>query len=167
MDPIKVLVADDSGFMNIACKRILATQDHLTVVGMAADGEEAVLKARELEPDVAVFDVRMPKLSGIEAARQIKSSRPGTGIVMMSNYDDPEYVAGLMEGGLGGKAYLLKPSVEDVYLLIRAVEAVAAGGTMLDPMIVQRLERIDASIPSLLSQSLLAEREKVVALMAE
>ena len=167
MDRIKVLVADDSRFMNIACKRILGTQDHLTVVGMAADGEEAVQKARDLEADVTVLDVRMPKLTGIEAARQITTSRPGTGIVMMSNYDDPEYIAETMKGGLSGKAYLLKSSVEDVYLLIRAVEAVAVGGTVLDPVIVQRLDRVGASIPVLLSQSLLAEREKVVALMAE
>ena len=68
MDKLRVIVADDSEFMRVAYKRILETQEHLEIVGMAADGEEAVRQAESTKPQVAILDVRMPKLNGIEAA---------------------------------------------------------------------------------------------------
>ena len=91
MDKLRVIVADDSEFMRVAYKRILETQEHLEIVGMAADGEEAVRQAESTKPQVAILDVRMPKLNGIEAAGQILAKQPQTGIVIISAYDDPEY----------------------------------------------------------------------------
>ena len=139
MDKLRVLVADDSEFMRVAYKRILETQEHLEIVGMAADGEEAVRQAKSTKPQVAILDVRMPKLNGIEAASQILANQPQTGIVIISAYDDPEYVLELLKHGPQGKAYLLKTSIDDIEELIKAVEAVAKGGTVMDPAIVQRL----------------------------
>ncbi len=165
MSSIRVLVADDSQYMNVACRRILETQDHIKVVGTAADGEDAVNQALELSPDVVVLDVRMPGRSGIDAARLIAYNRPGTGAVMMSNYDDPEYVVELLRDGAAGKAYLLKSSVEDVEQLIRAVEAVAAGRTLLDTAIVDRLIRSHANSPDLLFRCLSTQEEDVLSLM--
>ena len=167
MQKLRLLVADDSQFMRVAYKRILETQDHLEVVAMAADGEEAVRKAEELEPDVALLDVRMPKVNGIEVAQRITSSRPGTGIVIISHYDDTEYIVELLKDGPEGKAYLLKESVDDIDELIRAVGAVAEGHTVLDPIIVQRLARVHtAQSGSLISQLTDRERE-VLSLVAE
>jgi len=139
MDKLRVIVADDSEFMRVAYKRILETQEHLEIVGMAADGEEAVRQAESTKPQVAILDVRMPKLNGLEAASQILAKQPQTGIVIISGYDDPEYVLELLKHGTQGKAYLLKASLDDIEELIKAVEAVATGGTVLDPAIVQRL----------------------------
>ena len=133
MAKLRVLVADDSQFMRVAYKRILETQEQLEVVGMAADGEEAVSLAKELKPNVAILDVRMPKMNGIETAQQITELDPATGIVIISHYDDTEYIVELLKDGPEGKAYLMKTSVDDIGQLIRAVEAVAAGQTVLDP----------------------------------
>ena len=136
MAKLRVLVADDSQFMRVAHKRILETQEQLEVVGMADDGEEAASLAKELKPNVAILDVRMPKMNGIETAQQITELDPATGIVIISHYDDTEYIVELLKDGPEGKAYLMKTSVDDIGQLIRAVEAVAEGQTVLDPLIV-------------------------------
>ena len=137
MAKLRVLVADDSQFQRVAYTRILETQDHLEVVGMAADGEEAVRLAEQLNPDVVVMDIRMPKINGIEAAQRITSARPGTGIVVISHYDDTEYILELLKDGPEGKEYLLKTSVDNIDDLIRAVGAVAEGYN--NAVIAQRL----------------------------
>ena len=139
MDKLRILVADDSEFMRVAYQRILETQEHLEIVGMASDGEEAVRQAESTKPQVAILDVKMPKLNGIEAASQILANQPQTGIVIISAYEDPEYVLELLKNGTQGKAYLLKTSIDDIEELIKAVETVATGGTVLDPAILQRL----------------------------
>ena len=162
---IRVLVADDSRYMSVACRRILETQDHIKVVGLAADGEEAISQAMALSPDVVVLDVRMPGRSVIDAARVIVQERPGTGAVLIANYDDPEYIVELLRDGAAGKAYLLKSSVEDVEQLIRAVEAVAVGRTLLDGVIVDRLIRSHANSPDLLYRCLSRHEEDVLSLM--
>ena len=167
MDNLRVMVADDAQFMRVAYKRILDTQEHLEIVGMAADGDEAVRLAELLKPDVAILDIRMPKINGIEAAQKIRTACPDTGIVIISHYDDTEYIVELLKDGPEGKAYLLKTSVDNIDELIRAVESVAVGHTVLDPAIVQRLARIQANqAGSPLAQ--LTEREReVLSLMAE
>lgn len=167
MDKLKVIVADDSEFMRVAYKRILETQEHLEIVGMAADGEEAVRQAEATKPQVAILDVRMPNLSGIEAAHQILSILPKTGIVIISAYDDPEYVLELLKDGAAGKAYLLKTSIDDIEELIRAVETVAVGGTVLDPAIVQRLVNAYVLQPGSPLVNLSDEQQEVLSLMAD
>ncbi len=89
--------------MRVAYKRILETQDHLEVVGMAGDGEEAVSLAAQLKPDVVVLDVRMPRMNGIEASQRITADQPGTGIVIISLYDDTEYILEFLKDGAEGK----------------------------------------------------------------
>ena len=161
------LVADDSKFMCLACRRILETQEHLSVVAMVADGLEAVSQAKSRKPsDVAILDVRMPKYDGLSAARQITAARPGTGIVMMSNYDDTEYIVELMKDGAAGKAYLLKTSVAEVDELVRAVEGVADGDTVLDPVIVSRLVKTSVSRPDVLSYCLQQSERDVLSMIS-
>ena len=142
LDKLRILVADDSQFMRTAYKRILETQDNFEVVAVASDGQEALEKALALAPDVAVLDVRMLRLDGIEAAHRIKRQHPGTAIVMISAYDDLTFVAELFKGGPERKAYLLKNSLDDIGELIRVVETVVKGQTVLDAGIVQKLARI-------------------------
>ena len=167
MDKLRIIVADDAQFMRVAYKRILETQDNLEVVGMAAYGDEAERMADLLDPDVAILDVRMPKTNGIEVAQRIKAERPQVGIVIISHYDDTEYILELLKDGPEGKAYLLKTSIDNIDELIRAVKAVAEGQTVLDPVIVQRLAKLQTSqTDSPISQ--LTEREReVLSLMAE
>ena len=139
---MRIILADDSQYIRTAYRRVLETQSHFEVVGVAEDGEEAVQKAKELQPDVAVLDVRMPKLNGIDAAHQILEDNPDVAIVVISAYDDMEFVRQLFRGSPTGKAYLLKTSLDDIGELIRVVEAVANGATVLDSTLVQQLVRV-------------------------
>ncbi len=138
----RIIFADDSQYIREAYRRILETQDHFQIVGVAEDGEEAVRLARELNPDVAILDIRMPKLTGMEAAEQITSFNSEIGIIIISAHDDLNYVKQLLKDGPRRKAYILKNSLDDIGELIRVVEAVSQGGTVLDPELVQQLVRI-------------------------
>lgn len=167
MEKLRVLVADDKEFMRVAYKCILETQEHIEVVGMASDGEEAVRLAAEFQPEVAILDVRMPRMTGIEASQRITEQKPGTGIVIISHYDDTECILEFLKDGPEGKAYMLKTSVDDIDELIRAVHAVSQGQTVLDPSIVQRLAGLHA-VQTGSPVSDLTEREReVLSLMAK
>lgn len=167
MDNLRILVADDSQFMRTAYKRDLESQGTFEVVGMAADGEEALQQAMDLAPDVAVLDVRMPKLDGLEVARRIDSHRPGTAIVMISSYDDLEFVSELFKNGPEGKAYLLKSSLDDIDGLIRVIEVVNTGQTILDPGIVLKLTSLYVRQARPQSQRLTNPERTVLELIAE
>ncbi|MBM3944320.1 MAG: response regulator transcription factor, partial [SAR202 cluster bacterium] len=123
--------------------------------------------AASTSPDVAILDIRMPKITGIEVAQRITQSKPGTGIVIVSAYDDTEYIQELLKDGPEGKAYLLKTSVDDIDELIRAVQAVMDGKTVLDPHIVQRLARIYSHQTNSIVAQLVSQEKAVLELMAE
>ncbi len=167
MRQLRILVADDNQFMRTAYKRILDTQDDFEVVGMASDGEEALEKAVELKPDVAILDVRMPKMDGIQAARKITDRYPQTGIVLISAYDDLAFVSAIMKDGATRKAYILKNSLDDIAELIRVVEAVANGQAVLDPFIVQKLMALYNGRSDSQSAPLTETEENVLKLMLE
>ena len=142
MSRIRILVADDSQYIRMAYRRILETQDHFEIVGMAADGDEAIEQAMALIPDVAILDIVMPKMDGIEVAQQIINHHPSTGIVIISSYANPAYVSAIMKDAAKRRAYILKNSLSETSELIRVVQAVANGQTVLDSTIVQRLLRL-------------------------
>ena len=142
MATTRIIFADDSQFIREAYKRILETQSHFEIVGIAEDGEEAVRLVNELTPDIAILDIRMPKLTGIEAAEQIISTNPSVGIIIISAYDDLNYVRKLLKDGPSRRGYILKTSLDDIGELIRVVEAVAQGGTVLDQELVQKIVRL-------------------------
>ncbi len=140
--PITVFLADDNLLVREGVRALLAIEEDLDVVGVAADHDELVEGATSAAPQVVVTDIRMPPTfqdEGIEAAKAVRKRHPGTGVVILSQYDDPEYAIALLDEGAAGYAYLLKDRVSDGNRLARAIREVATGGSMLDPEIVQAL----------------------------
>ena len=135
MKTIKVLLAEDHVITRQGMRRLLEEEDEFTIVGEAGDGEEAVQMVTERQPDMVIMDIAMPKLNGIEATRQIKVLRPATAVLILSAYDDDEYVFGLLEAGAAG--YLLKTASGDE--LIHAIRAVHRGEPVLDPIIARKV----------------------------
>ena len=167
MEQLQVLIADDSEFMRVAYRRILESESNLRIVAMAANGEEASKLAAETRPDVAILDVRMPKVDGIQAAHEIRRNNLKTSIVVISACDDLAFVADLMRYGVEKKAYLLKYSLSDITGLIHIVEAVHQGQTILDSGIVQRMARLFCKHSDLLDTDLCGEEQDLLGLMAE
>jgi DNA-binding NarL/FixJ family response regulator len=166
MSLIRVLIADDQALFRETYVRILEEVDNFEVVGAASDGRKAVEMAQKLKPDVALLDIDMPKLNGIEAAKKIRAEAPETGIVLLSHYADRQYVeAFLGNRDTGSKAYLLKTTLNDFSELIRAIEVVAQGGAMLAPEILRELTQLIA-VDSPLNDLTKRERE-VLDLMAQ
>ncbi|UDY35675.1 adenylate/guanylate cyclase domain-containing protein [Dermatobacter hominis] len=139
---ITVLLADDNLIVREGVRALLGLEDDIEVVGVAADLDELVATADELVPQVVVTDIRMPpnfQDEGIEGAKEVRKRHPGTGIVVLSQYDEPEYAISLLAQGAASSAYLLKDRIGDGNQLARAIREVATGGSMLDPQIVQAL----------------------------
>jgi adenylate cyclase len=140
--PITVLLADDNLIVLEGVRALLARDPDVEVVGVAGDYAELVDQAARLRPQVLVTDIRMPPSfqdEGIEGAKEVRKRLPGTGVVVLSQYDSPEYAVGLLADGAAGYAYLLKDRVADSGRLSRAIREVATGGSMLDPEIVRAL----------------------------
>ena len=137
-----MLLADDSVIIREGVRAMLNADKDVDVVGVADDYESLVAAAAELEPDVVVSDIRMPpnfQHEGIDAAKEIRKRHPGTGIVILSQFDDPDYAVRLLSEGSAGYAYLLKDRIAEGDQLGRAIREVASGGSMLDPLIVAAL----------------------------
>ena len=132
---IKILIADDHAVVREGTRQILEQEPDLTVVAEAGDGEEAVRLAGNFKPDVAIIDVAMPKVDGIEATKQIKALYPTVAVLILTAYDDDQFVFSLLEAGSAG--YLLK-SVRGREL-IDAVRAVYAGESVLHPSIARKV----------------------------
>ena len=135
MPPIKVVLAEDHEIVREGTRQLLERAEDLRVVGEAEDGNEAIRLAESLAPDVVVMDVRMPVLSGLEATRRIKSRCPATRVLILSAYEDDQYVFPLLQAGASG--YLLKTTSGKE--LIRAIRSVCAGNTVLDPGIAGKV----------------------------
>ena len=161
---IRVVLAEDSFIVREGLSEILATRTGIEVVGAHSD-LEALLAAVDADPpDVVVTDIRMPPTNrdeGIRAAAALRESHPGIGVVVLSQFSDPSYVLALLESGSDGRAYLLKERVHDGLQLASAIEAVAAGGSVIDPKIVEVLVAARARAASSELQEL-TEREREV-----
>ena len=134
-----ILIADDSPFIRTAYKRVLETQADFAIAAVCEDGLEAVNKCAELDVDVAVLDIRMPRLDGISASKTIRENNPDTSIVVVSAYDDWSYVKDLIETDSKSKAYVLKNSLDDIGELIRVVRKVMQGHLILDNVLIEKL----------------------------
>jgi len=159
---IKILIADDHAFVRESTRRILEQESDLEVIGEAGDGEEAIRLATSFKPDVAIIDVAMPKLDGIEATRQIKTLCPAITVLILSAYDDDQFVFSLLEAGAAG--YLLK-SVRGQEI-VDAVRAVYSGESVLHPAVARkvlnRFARPSAEVDTKKSSELLSDRETEV-----
>ena len=134
-EKIRILLADDHAVLREGMRNLLAKEPDLEVVGEAGDGEEAVRLAEALRPDVALMDIVMPGVGGIEATRRIKVVSPSTAVLVLTAYEDDRYVFGLLEAGAAG--FLLKSS--RIAELVGAIRAVAAGEAVLLPAVTARL----------------------------
>jgi class 3 adenylate cyclase/ActR/RegA family two-component response regulator len=139
---ITVFLADDNIIVREGVRALLGLHPDIEVIGVAADFDELIERAEAAAPQVLITDIRMPptfQQEGIDAAKQLRKRHPGTGVVVLSQYDDPEYAISLLGEGSAGYAYLLKDRVAEGDQLARAVREVATGGSMLDPAIVESL----------------------------
>lgn len=134
---IRIAIADDHALFRVGTRRILEQHQELEIVGEAADGAEAVEMVTRLRPDVVILDIALPKLNGIEATRKIKAACPNTSVLILSAYDDDQYVFALLEAGAAG--YLLKDVQGDE--LVKAVQSVHAGDAVLHPVIARKALR--------------------------
>ena len=136
---VNILIADDSPFIRTAYKRVLETQADFVVSSVCEDGLEAVEKCSQLEIDVAVLDIRMPRLDGIAASKTIRENNPSISVVVVSAYDDWSHVKDLIETDSKSKAYVLKNSLDDIGELIRIVRKVMLGHLILDNALIEKL----------------------------
>ncbi len=135
MGKIRIVIADDHAVVRQGTRSLLEREEDLEVVGEAGDGEQAVKLIEQLKPDVAIIDISMPKLNGVEVTRQVKPRCPSTAVLILTAYDDDEYVFALLEAGAAG--YLLKDG--DAREVVGAVRAVYAGESVLHPAIARKV----------------------------
>jgi class 3 adenylate cyclase/ActR/RegA family two-component response regulator len=162
---ITVFLADDNLIVREGVRALIGSAPDMEVVGVAGDYDGLVAGAEQAAPQVVVTDIRMPptfQREGIEAAKQVRKRHPGTGIVVLSQYDEPDYAISLLSEGAAGYAYLLKDRVAEGDQLFRAIRAVTTGGSMLDPRIVEALVR-----PASQGTDLTPEEEELLQLLAE
>lgn len=149
MEPIRILVADDHHVVRQGLIALLNTVPELVVVGEAADGEQALAMFHEHKPDVTIMDLRMPKMTGVEAISAIRQANPGARIIVLTTFDGDEDIYRALQAG--AKAYLLKDMLSDE--LVEAIKAVHAGKQRIPAVVAQRLaERLGG--PSLTSREL-------------
>jgi DNA-binding NarL/FixJ family response regulator len=167
MAKIRVLIADDHAILREGIRALLKTTEDVEVVGEAADGRQAVELTLRLQPDVVLMDVAMPGLGGLEAALQLRRERPETSILVLTQYEDKEYLRRFLAAGVSG--YLLKRT--EGTELVAAIRAVARGGLVLDPLLAKEaLQEAAAPAPAATATpyDLLTDREKqVLKLVAE
>src|SRR5580704_3265686 len=162
---ISVFLADDNLIVREGVRALINRSPDLEVIGVAADYDEVVTGCEAAAPRVLVTDIRMPpsfRTEGIEAAKEVRKRHPGTGVVVLSQYDDPEYAVALLAEGSAGYGYLLKDRVAEGSQLADAIRAVASGGTALDPSIVEALLQ-----PVISPGGLLPAEEELLAMVAE
>lgn len=165
---IRILIADDHGIVRTGLKLLLERMEGIQVVGEAADGREAVRRAKELQPDVVIMDIGMPLLNGLDAAGQILRENERIGVIILSMYTDESYIVRALDAG--AKGYLLKDNADDD--VERAIRSVAIGRPFFSPSIARALledyVRLMRERRIQDSYDLLTEREReVLQLLAE
>ena len=160
---IRVVLVDDEAMVRVGLRMVLSGEPDIEVVGEAGDGGEAVAVVQQARPDVVLMDVRMPHVDGIEGARRVIAASPDVRVVVLTTFDEDDYIEAALRAGVSG--FLLKVAPPE--RLVEAVRTVAAGGGLLDPGVTVRVIESFAAAPPLRtrrSESLgrLTERERDV-----
>ena len=165
MESMKVLIADDHPVVREGLSAMLNRQPDIEVVGEAENGRECVEKTRELRPDIVLMDLRMPEMDGVEAMRQIAATNPEVRFIVLTTYDNDEYIFKGIEAG--ARAYLLKDSPREE--LFKAIRAVHRGESLIQPAVAGKvLDRFAELSRQVQAPEALSDREvDVVKLIAE
>jgi DNA-binding NarL/FixJ family response regulator len=161
---IRVAIADDHSLVRQGLRRYLETAEGIDVVGEASNGKELLVLVEETAPEIALVDIRMPEMDGLEAAREIRDRFPDVGVIMLSAYDDRQFVVEAVRSGARG--YVLK--ARDAEHLIQTVRLVASGNMVIDPQLVVALaeELSDAKEKDRKADTLTAREVEVLQLLA-
>ena len=162
--PTRVLLAEDNALLRQGLERLLSADADVELVGSVGDQPSLEKALREVDVDVVVTDIRMPPTGtdeGLQVAARLRTESPTTGVVVLSQHADAAYALRLLEGGSGGRAYLLKERVSDAGELRAAIRTVAGGGSVVDPTVVEQLVAANAG-PRQTPLSTLTPRETEV-----
>lgn len=133
--PIKILIADDHVLLRQGIRNVLELESDLTIIGEAADGEEAISRVAELMPDIILLDINMPRLNGLEVTRLLSASQPNTKVIVLTMHDDENYVVEVIKAGAAG--YLLKDI--EPGMLVKAIRTVYDGQSFIYPTLAKKL----------------------------
>ncbi|MDJ1370499.1 DNA-binding response regulator [Gulosibacter molinativorax] len=164
-----VVIADDHYLVREGTRQLLEASGEVRVSAAVADAEELLAAVDALDPDAVVVDIRMPpthQLEGVLAARAIRATHPKVGVVVLSQHANSMYAFELFRDGTDGLAYLLKDRVGDLQQLLEALRRVIAGGSIIDPFVVQSLLNRQTSAADQLLEQLSAREREVLASMA-
>jgi DNA-binding NarL/FixJ family response regulator len=168
--PIRVVVGEDSYIVREGLRQLLAGAPQIEIAAECDDADALLRAIEERRPDVVLTDIRMPPTQtdeGIRVAAHLRTAHPRIGVVVLSQYADPGYVLELLDSGSDGRAYLLKERVHDRRELVAAIEAVADGGSVIDPKIVEVLVTAKARGERSLLAQLTPRELEVLAAIAE
>ena len=162
---IRVMITDDHPVVREGLSAMLSREQDIEVVGEAGNGREAIEKARNLKPDVVLMDLRMPEVDGVEAMRQIRVNNPDIKFIVLTTYDNDEYIFRGIEAG--ARAYLLKDSPREE--MFRAIRVVSEGGSLIEPAVAGKvLDRFAELSRQVQVPATLSEREvEVLRLIAK
>lgn len=167
---IRVVLAEDHYLVREGVRRLLETDPEIEVAAVSDDLESLLAAVDAERPDVVVTDIRMPPEGldeGVQAAERLRVTHPDVGVVVLSQYAEPRYALALLEAGSARRAYLLKERVEDLAQLVGAIKTVAAGGSVIDPKVVEGLVAAKARAEESQLNSLTPRERDVLREMAE
>ena len=167
---IRIVLADDHYLVREGLRRLLETEPEIEIAAACTDLESLLASVESERPDVVLTDIRMPPTridEGIQAAARLRETHPDVGVVVLSQYKDPGYALALLEDGTARRGYLLKERVDDIDQLVSAVKVVAAGGSVIDPKVVESLVAKKAGIEASPLNSLTPREREVLHEMAE
>ena len=168
--PIRLILAEDNYLVRQGVKQLLESQPDLELVAVCENYDSLLAAVEAHQPDVILTDIRMPPTGtdeGIRAAERLRQTHPRTGVVVLSQYAEPEYALELLQKGAAGRAYLLKERVSDVEQLVTAIQEVAHGGSVIDPKVVDALVAARARKPQSPLTELTPREHEVLAAMAQ
>ena len=167
--PLRLVIADDHLLAREGVRRLLETEPDIEIAAVCGDFDSLLAAVEAEHPDVVVTDIRMPPDNtdeGIQAAQRLRTTDPDVGVVVLSQYATPSYALALLEGGSAGRSYLLKERVLEPEQLVSAIRAVAGGGSVIDPKVVEALVAEDTRGEQSPLKSLTARERDVLREMA-